>query len=1414
MNNMNKKIIISTIVCLLLLSVVFVINAVLAYSPFYTHPDLAEQMAEFYGAKDPDSVLSVREIGWIREGAVREDTPPRWINHFYDPVHKIGWTGKHYGDLSEEAGYASGADMAPKPAIASVDWAENQEYQSAYGRQYGNQTWRKAIKSYLDGDEKGAFLALGHVLHLIGDLGVPAHTRNDSHPGISGDPGSPYEDYAKEYTNANGLKIAAGLAKENNPMPKFGNLAAAFDYLAGYSNKNFFSEDTIGNEEFSEPNINELKIIFQKGDNGIIKRYLIWNNVYLSLIISENIFTGERIFTIDDRNFVLPSYRENLFPQVVLTGAGVIDLFFREVAKYKNNPDLLGDIAPNSNEPLSRFIKHSPKLIVLKIWDTVDRMGVEAAKLAKKTAGKTRGVVAGAWEAAKKRIKGAARRSSEAPAAAAVPSDMEILSVGAEDAGAGAEPKPAGETSAAPEPAPRPEPQLEPEPESAPEPENGGADEGGGLEERKAESAALEAPEPEEPAETGEPGKNSNSNSGNGGRKFASLFAPAAPAGLAFGGGAPMATGISREAKEKKKEDKKEKSGPAEEIDETAPEAPEILSPAGFSSPFNKTPILFSGVAEASSTVSADIGNASTTAAADGSWTLLLDFPQGTSTVSFSAKDAAGNVSSSTEISLFVDSAAPEISLSVAECANSLSSSACLVATTSLRVSWSSPAGDFSYFNVDDNGVFSTTTATSTLAIAGEDSEYVFSVSAVDAAGNVSATSTKTAHVSSKPVVINEISFDGTDPKHSQDEWIELYNRTDYAIDLSGWRLRTKDGGPNIVFGEDSKNRKTVNKVIPANGYYLIERTDDDTVSDIPADWYGSFGGGKGAGLSNVGEVLKLYRPLPEGEELLVDETPSCFKFIIWCYMLRMDYRSVERINQDSFSSGWNKNYYPNIAQNGKGAGGVVISGTPKAANSRMRLIAGNSPDIRRNITLTKRYSPYVVSKKVLVFGEGSSLTVEPGVAVRFTSESGMKFENGAYLTARGTSEEPVYFTAFGDNERGGRLTLWSGNPNPGSWWGIKIKGAGKTSVIENAVFAYGGNHDPWNRFENLGNANLTFVNSPVIVSNSIFEHSKHNGLKLVNSTSTVSGNVFRHNDNSPWSAGLYISGKGEQSVKSNVFSNNFWGINNSGSNAVFDSNIFLGNSHEAIYSTGSFGGFTGNSGEGNMINGIAIGGGIARAGAIAALEANPLPYVIENRQVYTEASSTLVIKKGTVFKMNKKWSVNGDLAIEGENPEDIVFTSLYDDSVAPGTVSNPNSRQSYPGVAEGIEITSTGSLRASGFTARYGGKYEKTGAIVLNGASAEISNALFDNNYPYGIRAVNSKSVVIRNVRFTNHNYNRPWGGRGALSVSNSTTTLENVSFEDSWVGIAADALSKFFASGVEFTDSGYATTTPAGLW
>src|SRR3989338_6304386 len=76
--------------------------------------------------------------------------------------------------------------------------------------------------------------------------------------------------------------------------------------------------------------------------------------------------------------------------------------------------------------------------------------------------------------------------------------------------------------------------------------------------------------------------------------------------------------------------------------------------------------------------------------------------------------------------------------------------------------------------------------------------------------------------------VINEISIDGVvGAGGTEDDWVELYNPTGLAIDLTGWSIqKTAGSGSSLV-------KAALNGSIPANGYFLIVRNSASTTQSL-----------------------------------------------------------------------------------------------------------------------------------------------------------------------------------------------------------------------------------------------------------------------------------------------------------------------------------------------------------------------------------------------------------------------------------------------------------------------------------------------------------------------------------------------------------------------------------------------------
>tara|TARA_B100000315_G_scaffold232875_1_gene245545 strand:+ start:1004 stop:3214 length:2211 start_codon:yes stop_codon:yes gene_type:complete len=345
---------------------------------------------------------------------------------------------------------------------------------------------------------------------------------------------------------------------------------------------------------------------------------------------------------------------------------------------------------------------------------------------------------------------------------------------------------------------------------------------------------------------------------------------------------------------------------------DTSPDAPIITSPTA--SVFATTTIEFTGTATSTLVISNSYSSSTTTADVNNEWSLTLeDFSEGTTTISFYSTDNDDLTSQAEEYQLTIDTTPPSTpTLTITECSNSLSASACLSPSTTANLSWTATSTDISYYGViKDNTQVSTTTDTDSSTTL-SNGTYSMEIVAYDEVGNSSTSTSQSIIIDTMPVIINEIAWSGT-ASSSADEWIELYNRTSYTIDLSNVTLSASDEAPYI----------SLSGTITSNSYYLIERTDDTTTS-VTADLTSSF-----SELSNTVEILSLIHNYAS---TTLDSTPSS---VSWSAGTEANNISMERIDLDTAgtsATNWsNNNTY---TKNGTDVGGNSINGTPKSRNS------------------------------------------------------------------------------------------------------------------------------------------------------------------------------------------------------------------------------------------------------------------------------------------------------------------------------------------------------------------------------------------------------------------------------------------------------------------------------------------------
>ncbi|MFZ1709545.1 MAG: lamin tail domain-containing protein, partial [Anaerolineae bacterium] len=165
---------------------------------------------------------------------------------------------------------------------------------------------------------------------------------------------------------------------------------------------------------------------------------------------------------------------------------------------------------------------------------------------------------------------------------------------------------------------------------------------------------------------------------------------------------------------------------------------------------------------------------------------------------------------------------------------------------------------------------------------------------------------------SQQTVVINEVAWGGT-AASSADEWMELFNPGDAPQSLDGWTLSTGDGRIAI----------TLAGVLAPHGFYLLERTDDTTVSDIPADKIYT------GDLLNSGASLFLR----DNSGSLIDSANG--NGGAWpAGSGSPGYFSMERMDPTAPDSDGNWAANNGVTRNGHDANGNPLNGTPRQPNS------------------------------------------------------------------------------------------------------------------------------------------------------------------------------------------------------------------------------------------------------------------------------------------------------------------------------------------------------------------------------------------------------------------------------------------------------------------------------------------------
>lgn len=221
----------------------------------------------------------------------------------------------------------------------------------------------------------------------------------------------------------------------------------------------------------------------------------------------------------------------------------------------------------------------------------------------------------------------------------------------------------------------------------------------------------------------------------------------------------------------------------------------------------------------------------------------------------------------------------------------------------------------------------------------------------------------------SAAVVINEVAWMGT-AASANAEWMELYNSDTSSVTLAGWKLVASTGSPSI----------TLTGIIEGGGYYLLERTSDASVPDVPFDQVYS------GALANSGATLTLTNEKGEVQDRVEGGT---------------DWKSIGGNND-------NKQTAQRI-----GSGWVTSVGTPRALNTETAVVASTTTSTPSEPTESVGGTALVITRSVTT--ALPTLRIEAGVSRIVTTSAEVPFRSVVYDTSGSQHRDAKVTWSFGD---------------------------------------------------------------------------------------------------------------------------------------------------------------------------------------------------------------------------------------------------------------------------------------------------------------------------------------------------------------------------------------------------------------
>jgi hypothetical protein len=296
----------------------------------------------------------------------------------------------------------------------------------------------------------------------------------------------------------------------------------------------------------------------------------------------------------------------------------------------------------------------------------------------------------------------------------------------------------------------------------------------------------------------------------------------------------------------------------------------------------------------------------------------------------------------------------------------------------------------------------------------------------------VTSTSVVVNELSAPVVVINEIAWAGTGQTTQFDEWFELKNTTDAPIDITGWQVRV-----DTVLWFVSKSP---NRVIPPQGFLLLEKMRDQAVNDVTADIIYS-----DITFRDTGGTIALFN----SSSTLIDSVSFNQG---WPAGNTTSFASMERISASASSSdptNWQSSLGSRVV--GRAQNGAYLKASPRQSNFGSLVLDGVENDCHR--TLSPAHNPYLL--QYYQIPQGCTVNVSPGVVIK-SYYTDARLDVYGSLKAQGDSENQIVFTS-GRDATLHLVGSWpSSTPQAGDWRGLRFY-PGSSGELSYAVVRFAG---------------------------------------------------------------------------------------------------------------------------------------------------------------------------------------------------------------------------------------------------------------------------------------------------------------------------------------------------------------------